>query len=342
VKIGVIHKVGLVAAALGLAAIGQTSAFAAPKQDARAPNAKVDAKKEAAAATPDGPSSPFDDKAPNYPTRGDLPNLMQIDFTQLGGLLYAHLLAEADPARSGLIIEAALQRASKPCQQISAFQIYRYRTGFRTLKVKCPGKPLYVITVGTTGGVQISGGDGTIPELEASDGRIYSLFGREIKIPKPQDPTPLTPGATPTSIPTAQTAPETTIVPLPAKPVSIANSPALASQPVGTDAQIEPGSHRFRSWMLVINGVGISLLLVALWAWLRARRRRADILDYGLSSDDKDMLLDESREIYPNIFQHPQGFLISRGRRGKRRLFRGTFAAILYRDFGVKIGEIRI
>jgi hypothetical protein len=277
---------------------------------------------------------------------GTLPDLVRMDFNQMAELLYTHLLAEADPSRSALIIEAALQRAGKPCQQVSAFQIYRYRTGSRTLKVKCPGKPLYVMTVGTTGGFQISGGDGTIPELQNADGRIYSLFGREIIVPKQADPAPLTPGATPTSIPTAPPPVQDSAsapVPAPApaaSPVPAPATPAIAAPAAGPAEDGE--KKRFRSWLLIVNGLGLGVILVSLWAYLRSRRKRHDALEWGLTSDDKDLLLEESREIYPNIFQHPQGFFISRGRQGKRRLFRSAFPAILYRDFGLKISEISI
>ncbi len=297
------------------------------------------------AAKPAAPATPFDEAATPLPTKGEMPDLRQMDFNQMGRLLYAHLLADADPARSALIIEAGLQRAGKDCLQINAFQIYRYRTGSRTLKVKCPGKPLYVMTVGNSGGIQMSGGDGTIPELQNADGRIYSIYGREIKMPtvaitapltSPVDPVSQTkPGSLPT--PTAQTEPSPPVVEPTAQ-----RTPAIAEPAPLDGPSTEVKENRFKAWMLILNGVGLAFLLFALWAYLSGRRRRQDVLDWDISSDDKDALLDESREIYPNIFQHPQGFFISRGRRGKRRLFRGAFPAILYRDFGLKISEIRI
>jgi hypothetical protein len=292
-------------------------------------------------AKPAAPSSPFDYERPRITVTGALPDLARMDFNQMAALLYAHLLADAEPSRSALIIEAALQRAGKPCQQVSAFQIYRYRTGSRTLKVKCPSKPLFAVTVGATGGFQISGGDGTIPELKNADGRIYSLFGREIIVPKQVDPPALAPGATPASIPVA---------PPPAQDMAQASTSAPASGDSPVPAPAAPAAEpaedsekmRFRSWLLVINGIGLGIILVSLWAYLRSRRRRQEVFDWGLSSDDKDLLLEESREIYPNIYQHPQGFFISRGRQGKRRLFRSALSAILYRDFGLKISEISI
>jgi hypothetical protein len=330
-----------VALALGLGVAHPVQAQS--QSSAAAPAKQADGAKPATAAQRQ-PATPFDYERPKVIVTGPLPDLVRMDFNQMAELLYAHLLAEADPSRSALIIEAALQRAGKSCQQVSAFQIYRYRTGSRTLKVKCPGKPLYVLTVGSTGGFQISGGDGTIPELVNTDGRIYSLFGREIIVPKEADPAPLTPGATPTSIPTAPAA-----VQAPA-PVPVPAPTATPAQPVvpqaATPAIAEPAAtgeeKRFRSWLLIVNGLGLGVILVSLWAYLKSRRKRHDALEWGLTSDDKDLLLEESREIYPNIFQHPQGFFISRGRQGKRRLFRSAFPAILYRDFGLKISEISI
>ncbi len=340
VTIGVTFWGGMYRGTMLVAALLTSSSFlhAAPATPEPKADAKSGAEASAKPALQPKPSNPFDDKVPKYAVTGELPNLLQLDFEQMGKLLYAHLLAEADPSRSALIIEAALQRAGKSCAQINAFQIYRYRTGSRTLKVKCPGKPLYVLTVGNTGGFQISGGDGTVPELQTSDGRIYSLFGREIKQPKAPGITPLS-GSPPVQPMDTGSLPK---VITPASPQPVVVAPAVPAGPATGEPGAQGETFRFRSWLLLINGVGLGMLMLALWGYLRARRKRSDILDYGLSSDDKDLLLDESREIYPNIFQHPQGFFISRGRRGKRRLFRSAFPAILYRDFGLKMGEIRI
>lgn len=321
----------LLAVAFLLTSPGTLAATAAAKD--RSGKAAAEAKQQ----KPDEPATPFTDKVPVYPVTGPLPNLLALDFEQMGKLLYSHLLAEADPSRSALIIEAALQRVGKECRQINAFQIYRYRTGSRTLKVKCPGKPLFVVTVGNSGGFQISGGDGTIPELQTTDGRIYSLFGREINVPKAPPLAPLS------GTPSVSTPPGSLpAVAQPATPQPVAATHPVPAGPATGEPGAEGETHRFRSWLLLVNGIGLAFLMLALYGYLRSRRRRNDILDYGLSSDDKDLLLDESREIYPNIFQHPQGFFISRGRRGKRRIFRSAFPAILYRDFGLKMGEIRI
>ncbi len=314
--------------------IAATHAIAAPKPK--------EPKPAEAAAKPAAPATPFDEAAASLPTKGEMPDLRQLGFNQMGRLLYAHLLADADPSRSALIIEAGLQRAGKKCLQISAFQIYRYRTGSRTLKVKCPGMPLYVMTVGNSGGIQMSGGDGTIPELQNADGRIYSIYGREIKMPTVAITAPLTSPVDPVSQTKPGSLPTPTSQAQPAEPAA-PSAPAVAApaEPLNVPA-VEAKENHFKAWMLILNGVGLAFLLFALWAYLSGRRRRQDVLDWDISSDDKDALLDESREIYPNIFQHPQGFFISRGRRGKRRLFRGAFPAILYRDFGLKISEIRI
>jgi hypothetical protein len=323
---------------LAVASAANAQTQAGQPQAAQTQAAKSQAPQGAKPATP---STPFDYERPKITVPDVLPDLVRMDFNQMAALLYTHLLAEADPSRSALIIEAALQRAGKPCQQVSAFQIYRYRTGSRTLKVKCPSEPLFAVTVGATGGFQISGGDGTITELKNADGRIYSLFGREIIVPKQVDPPALAPGATPASIPVAPAlAQDTDQAPTsaPASGVSPVPAPAAPAAEPAEDSE----KMRFRSWLLIVNGVGLGIILVSLWAYLRSRRRRHEVFDWGLSSDDKDLLLEESREIYPNIYQHPQGFFISRGRQGKRRLFRSALSAILYRDFGLKISEISI
>jgi hypothetical protein len=343
------------AAALALMSVAAVSA-------ASPPDPVLPAKPVAAKPIP-APGNPFNEAAPPLPITGALPNLAQLDFMQMSQLLYAHLLADSDPARSGLIIEAVLARATRDCRQVSAFQIYRYRTGSRTLKVKCPGKPLYVMTVGNSGGVQISGGDGTIPELQTTDGRIYSLFGREIQVPKPyaaplapspgigttavSSPGLSAPAQSPEPVAPPKAAPATAgipvVVPAQQQPQGTYIRPEAVSAPIPAGAEPPAAEQqRFRSWLLVINGIAVGLLTLGIWGYLRSRRRSQGVRDYGLSSDDKDLLLDESREIYPGIFQHPQGFFLARGRRGKRRLFRTALFAILYRDFSIKFGEIQI
>ncbi len=300
---------------------------------------------------PKGPQSPFDYNKQTLQISGTLPNMQNLPMMDLGKLLYVNLLAETPPDRTGAIIEATLPRLGKLCDTVSAYQIYRYRTGARTLKVKCPGKPLFVLSVGHQGALQVSGGDGSIGELSSVDGRIYSLFGKRIDSPK-------VPFVAPAALdlskigeksekqiiaaPKAPDAPSAPVVAQGSQAQS-PQAPTQAAPPVPSEAP--PGEINHPSnirWLWIANGLGLTGLLLGLAGYVRSRRRAHARDDWGLSSDDKDALIDESREVYPDIFRHPQGFYIARGGRGKRRIFKSTIGGILYRDYGLKIGEIRI
>jgi hypothetical protein len=289
---------------------------------------------------PKGPQNPFDYAKQTLQISGPLPNLQRLPMVEMGKLLYTHLLAEVAPERTGTILEATMPRLGKPCSNINAFQVYRYRTGARTLKIKCPGKPLFVLSVNHLGTLQVSGGDGSIGELSNVDGRIYSLFGKRIDAPT-------VPFVAPAAVDLSGAAPKPIIekpAPL-ARPVAepvISVAEKSSGPPVPSEAppgyEVKP---KF-NWLWIANGAGAFALLLGILGWRRSTKKSRLSDDWGLSSDDKDALIDESREVYPNIFHHPQGFYISRGGRGKRRIFKSTFGAILYRDYSIKLGEIKI
>ncbi len=110
----------------------------------------------------------------------------------------------------------------------------------------------------------------------------------------------------------------------------------------GSDARATRRSgeeRRLPSWVLasaVLNLLvlfGIAALFFVVW-------RRARPLP-PLDSETKDELMRTSREILPDIYRHPDGFYLVRGRHGKRRIFPWLVSAILYRDLGIKLLEHR-
>jgi hypothetical protein len=229
-------------------------------------------------------------------------------FNTMPMALYQALDSDQSTDSVALLIKQNLLSLSRRCEQVMAYQIFRYNSGKRTLKIKCSRQLLMAMTVDRTGGIQLIGGDGSIGDMLASDGRIYSIMGQTLKTymaeQKVRDDATNNARATP-------------LLPQP--------TPAAAP--------------RWPIPMMALNLLlGVAALLVLRWL-LFARRRGLD-QDWAISSTDKDYMMDESREIYPNIFKHPRGFFISKGKRGKRRLFKYTFAAMLYRDLGLKIGEI--
>ncbi|MEE4350448.1 MAG: hypothetical protein V2J26_09490 [Pacificimonas sp.] len=88
-----------------------------------------------------------------------------------------------------------------------------------------------------------------------------------------------------------------------------------------------------------VFGALVLLSMVLIWMW--SRRQQAVAQWRGLHKDDKDRMLAESDEVEHDLFQHPDGVWIARGRRGKRRFFMKKFYARLYRDRGLKIMQVR-
>ncbi len=231
-----------------------------------------------------------------------------LPFNTMPMALYQALDKDQSTDSVALLIKQNLLSLSRPCEQVMAYQIFRYNSGKRTLKIKCSRQLLMAMTVDRIGGVQLLGGDGSIGDMLASDGRIYSVMGQTLKTYMAEQ-----------------------------KVRDGANANAKGGAPVA-----EPVPEAASRWPLALAAINVALVavvLIMLWRFIVGRRRGLD-QDWALSSTDKDYMMDESREIYPNVFKHPRGFFISRGKRGKRRLFNNAFAAMLYRDLGIKIGEI--
>ncbi len=225
--------------------------------------------------------------------------------------LYQAINKEQAPDAVALLIKQNLDTLSRPCEQVMAYQIFRYTSSARTLKIKCARQPLMAMTVGTNGGVEVLGGDGSISDMMASDGRIYSVLGQTLQTYMAQQK--------------ARDAASTTTAIQSAAPIT--QEPVVASK---------------TNWpllLIILNSLLAFGAVYLVWRFQASRRASTDA-GWALSSTDKDYMMDESREVYPNVFRHPRGFFISRGKRGKRRLFHSALAAMLYRDLGIKFGEI--
>ncbi len=100
---------------------------------------------------------------------------------------------------------------------------------------------------------------------------------------------------------------------------------------------------RPRLWVLLSSAVNLLLMAAAVVATVVAvviALRRARPLP-PLDSTQKNALMLESREVLPNVYRHPDGFYIVRGRHGRRRIFPGLISALLYRDLGIRVLEHR-
>jgi hypothetical protein len=239
------------------------------------------------------------------------PNAKPAAFNTIQLALYQALDREPGTDTVAALIKQNLNAISRNCDQVMAYQIFRYKPANRTLKIKCARQSLMAMTVGRNGGVQVIGGDGSIGDMLASDGRIYSVMGQTLKTYMAEQK-------------------------LRDDAVANSRSPVPITEPAG---EAPAASVQWPMSLLIINGLMIAGAAFLFWRFLLARRSRYH-QDWALSSTDKDYMVDESLEVYPNIFRHPRGFFISRGKHGKRRLFKNAFAAMLYRDLGVKIGEI--
>ena len=89
----------------------------------------------------------------------------------------------------------------------------------------------------------------------------------------------------------------------------------------------------------ILLGVLILIGLFIIWLWICRQKRVAAWR--GLRTEEKDQMLEEAEEVDPHLFYHPDGVWIARGKRGKRRLFQNRHFARAYRDYGIKIMQIR-
>ncbi len=92
-------------------------------------------------------------------------------------------------------------------------------------------------------------------------------------------------------------------------------------------------------WSLFSSTVNLLLLLVLIVAIVIMVRRARPLPP--LDSTQKNALMLESREVLPNVYRHPDGFYIVRGRHGRRRIFPWLVSALLYRDLGIRFLEHR-
>ncbi|MBV7256360.1 hypothetical protein KCG44_06120 [Pacificimonas sp. WHA3] len=86
---------------------------------------------------------------------------------------------------------------------------------------------------------------------------------------------------------------------------------------------------------------GVFIIGVVLTGLFWRRRAKAIAPWRGLRSEDKDRLIEESDEVWADVFEHPSGIWLARGRRGKRRLFRNQLFAYLYARHAVKLFQVR-
>lgn len=251
----------------------------------------------------------------------------------IGQQLYLALTQKTEASRVAPLLRQAIADAARPCHRATAWQLSTNLPQNYTVKVKCTSIRPYAVTVNQTGQLRIGGGDGSVPSMVPEDGPIITVDGEAAEDfallhSRENTPSPEGPAVSPRPGP----------LPAPAPTVGTVAPPAT-EEVHGIEAV--SGIDR---WLLVVAVLGAMALL---GGWYRAYRRsqlqprfRGPPVQGKFSSDAKDELIAVSIEVSPGIFQHPYGWFIAQGPRGKRRLFKRLIWATCYRNFGWKIREI--
>ena len=206
------------------------------------------------------------------------------------------------------LVERAIAKAGHACKPLRDYQILPGSAEVRTLKIKCAESPTYQMTLNPKSGVRVTGGDGTIPPIDPHEGPVTAVWGVQAE-------RFLADEARQRRAPVAEV-----------KKKVVA---AAAASPLPANEE----------WDYSLWAAALLTLLLALPLFVWFRMRPSQVI--GFTSEDKDQLVEESQEVLPEIYRHPEGWFIVRGQRGKRRVFRSLMFAYLYRNYGVKVREVR-
>lgn len=235
------------------------------------------------------------------------------DPRQLGLDIFAAVSRSAEPATVAVRLQSLVRIFRYRCTRLTDYQVFSQRTNIIDFKVKCSGDSLYGVTVASNGYVSVYGGNGIISSFNRNDGLIL-IFDNEGELSGDRSLT--------------------------------------VEQAVGeTVDRLELGEDINVIYVMgtIASTLGFLLVFGLIWwrAWqyrqTRKPRQRMKPMQkhrVGASSSDKDAFLEESEEISKNVFKHPQGFFIARGKRGKRRFFSGRLWARLYASRGWRLFEI--
>lgn len=234
---------------------------------------------------------------------------------RLGKQLFFSLNESGNVREIAGLLRDSINSLGGICPNVTHYQIYRQTISVTTLKVACNNRPLYLLSVDTDGGMLADGGDGQVEAMDPSDGTISAA--------------PAT-GSGGTSS-------------LGAAPGSAPTNGAITSAPVaGNNANEAPQG--WTRWLFALMALLVALIAYIIYQRLTRAVSAAGAmqrLDRRYSSEDKDRLIEESRQLGASMWRHPSGLYIVRGRQGKRRLFPSWMPAQIYRLWGIKIRQIR-
>ncbi|NVJ70960.1 MAG: hypothetical protein HWE08_11430 [Alphaproteobacteria bacterium] len=235
------------------------------------------------------------------------------DPRQLAHDIYVGINRESPPASVAMKLAEVIQVYRFRCTRVTDYQVFVLRPNLVDIKAKCSGDPLYGVTVASNGYVAVYGGNGIVAALDRRDGLIYSFA---------------------------------------------ADGQLEADSSLSADDALEETVERLRlgdsynlMYVLAIFAVLLAIVILMAVVWLKMwRRRSAKSKQHrkvkpmarhtvSVTSDVKDNLIKESGRVAANIYRHPSGTYIARGKKGKRRFFRSRFWAAMYRSLGVRMFE---
>lgn len=246
--------------------------------------------------------------------RADAQSLVDTDDPRQMALdIFSGVSRAAPPPTIAVRLQALVRLFRYRCTRLTDYQVYARRTNIIDVKVKCSGDPLYGVTVATNGYVAVYGGNGILNGLNRADGLIFSF----------------------------------------ANDGDLAGDSSLTVEQA-VDETVDRLDLEDEVNVVYVMGIvaltgGFILVFGLIWwrAWRhrqtrKPRQRMKPMQKHRVSatSSVKDALLEESTLVHKNIYRHPDGYFIARGKRGKRRFFKSRFWAEMYAVRGWRMFEI--
>ncbi len=235
------------------------------------------------------------------------------DPRQLAHDIYVGVNRESPPASVALKLAEVIQVYRFRCTRVTDYQVFVSRPNLLDIKAKCSGDPLYGVTVASNGYVAVYGGNGILGALDRRDGLIYSFS---------------------------------------ASGELDSDSRLTADQALDeTVERLQLGDGLNLWYILAMFAVLLAIFILIAGVWMKMWRRRTakkrerrkikPMARHAVqaTSEVKDKLLKESTRVAANIYKHPSGIFIARGKRGKRRFYRSRFWAAMYRSLGIRMFE---
>lgn len=235
------------------------------------------------------------------------------DPRQLALDIYSGVTRAAPPPTVAIRLQEVVRLFRYRCTRLTDYQVFSRRTNIIDFKVKCSGDTLYGVTVASNGYVAVYGGNGILSGLNRSDALIYS-FDNEGDL---------------------------------AGDSSLTVNQAVSETVDRLDLEDEVNV----AYVIGIVTITFAFIIIFAIVWWRAwkfkqtrkpRERMKPMTKHRISASSalKDEYLAESTEVVKNVFKHPSGFFIGRGKTGKRRFFNSAIWAKLYASRGWRLFEI--